>query len=175
MLLMIWGIIVIVVGILGGLWLLLGNLWPGYNQGFNLVGLGPVGLALCNGLPPLVAGATLRLLTDVEQQSRAAIASADQSRKASEAAVKNSEMLIKSTETMMRNTEVAVKNTENTLKTAATAALAAPAAAVTGVVDAAQTGAASAADAAQAAANTVADAAADTASRIGSALPKLGS
>lgn len=170
LLLMIWGIIVIVLGLVGGLVMLFGNFWPGYNQGINMVGLGPVGLALCNGLPPLVLGAVLRLLTDVDYNSRLAVQSADQSRKAAEAAVKNGELLVKNSETIVRNTELAVKNTETAVKS--TAALAAPAvsAAVSDVSNAAQSAvnaaAATASDAAAAAADSVTTAASDVGNAI---------
>lgn len=176
LLLMIWGIIVIVLGLVGGLVMLFGNFWPGYNQGINMVGLGPVGLALCNGLPPLVLGAVLRLLTDVDYNSRLAVQSADQSRKAAEAAVKNGELLVKNSETVVRNTELAVKNTETAVKS--TAALAAPvvstvSSAASDVSSAAEaavnTAAATASEVVTDAANTVTDAA-NTAAGVGTVI-----
>ncbi|GIV83854.1 MAG: hypothetical protein KatS3mg052_0861 [Candidatus Roseilinea sp.] len=110
------GIVVLVFGLIGGLVLLTGNFWPGYNQGFNMIGWGPVLLGLVNGIPLIAFGALLRLLTDVEYNSRAALQVAEQSRKSAEAAVKNSETLMKNTETLMRNTEAAVRNMETALK-----------------------------------------------------------
>lgn len=130
------GIVVLVLGLISGLILLTGNFWPGYNQGFNMVGWGPVLLGLANGIPLLAFGAVLRLLTDVEYNSRAAMQVAEQSRKSAEAAVKNSEMLMKNTETLMRNTEVAVRNTETALKSVGSA-LAPAAAAVSGAIESA--------------------------------------
>lgn len=115
------GIIVVMLGLIGGLVLLTGNFWPGYNQGFNMVGWGPLLLGLANGIPLLVLGSLLRLLTDVEYSARAALQVAEQSRRSAEAAVKNSELLMKNTETVMRNTELAVRNTETALKSAAAA------------------------------------------------------
>ncbi len=145
------GIIVLVLGLISGLILLTGNFWPGYNQGFNMVGFGPVLIGLANGIPLLAFGAVLRLLTDVEYTSRAAMQVAEQSRKSAEAAVKNSETLVKNTETLMRNTEVAVRNTETALK-AVGSALAPAAATVSGAIDAAKTATESAVAAAGAAA-----------------------
>lgn len=132
------GIVVLVLGLIGGLVLLTGNFWPGYNQGFNMVGWGPVLLGLANGIPLIAFGALLRLLTDVEYSSRVVMQVAEQSRKSAEAAVKNSEMLMKNTETLMRNTEAAVRNTETALKSiGSTPALAA--ATVSGATDAPKT------------------------------------
>ncbi|MCS7055820.1 MAG: hypothetical protein NZM18_06555 [Thermoflexales bacterium] len=118
---MVAGIVVLVLGLIIGLILLTGNFWPGYNQGFNMVGWVPVLLGLANGIPLIAFGAVLRLLTDVEYSSRAAMQVAEQSRKSAEAAVKNSEMLMKNTETLMRNTEIAVRNTETALKSVGSA------------------------------------------------------
>jgi len=134
------GIIVLAIGLISGLVLLTGNFWPGYNQGFNMIGWGPVLLGLANGIPLLAFGAVLRLLTDVEHNSRAAMQVAEQSRKSAEAAVKNSETLMKNTETLMRNTELAVRNTETALKSAG-ASPAPAAAAVSGATEAAKAGA----------------------------------
>ncbi len=173
--LIIWGIINIVIGVIAGIALLTGNFYPGYSEGLNNVGWLPVLIGLGNGVPAVVLGSVLRLLTDVEYNTRAAIASVDATRKASEAAVKNSDMLLKNTETVMRNTEVAVKNTESALK-------AAPAAMLSGAVSTAQqaanTAVSAANDATQAVANAaddVADAARGTVSGVTQALPKLGS
>lgn len=118
--------------------LLTGNFWPGYNQGFNMVGLGPVLLGLANGIPLIAFGALLRLLTDIEYSSRVAMQVAEQSRRSAEAAVKNSEMLMKNTETLMRNTEAAVRNTETALKSIGSA-LTPAAATVSGATDAPKT------------------------------------
>lgn len=130
------GTVVLVIGLISGLVLLTGNFWPGYNQGFNAVGWGPVLIGLANGIPLIAFGAVLRLLTDVEYNSRAAMQVAEQSRKSAEAAVKNSEMLMKNTETLMRNTEIAVRNTEAALKSVGSA-LAPAAAAVSGATESA--------------------------------------
>lgn len=114
--LMVAGVVVLVLGLVSGLVLLTGNFWPGYNQGFNLIGFGPIVAGVANGIPLIAFGAVLRLLTDVEHNSRTAVQIAEQSRKSAEAAVKNSEMLMKTTEALMRNTELAVRNTETALK-----------------------------------------------------------
>jgi len=103
--LMVVGAIILAIGLIVGLVLLTGNFWPGYNQGFNLVGWGPVLIGLANGLPLLVFGVLLRLLTEVEYNSRAAVQMAELSRKSAEVAMKNSEALMKSTETLLRSAE----------------------------------------------------------------------
>ncbi len=116
--LIVWGIINIAAGVIIGLVLLTGNFYEGYNQGVNLVGIVPIFAGLVNGIPPLVFGKIVHLLTEVEQSARAAAEAAERSRAAAEATVKNSEWLMKSTETVMRNTELAVKNTETALRAA---------------------------------------------------------
>jgi hypothetical protein len=103
--LMVVGAIILAIGLIIGLVLLTGNFWPGYNQGFNLVGWGPVLIGLANGLPLLVFGVLLRLLTEVEYNSRAAVQMAELSRKSAEVAMKNSEALMKSTEALLRSAE----------------------------------------------------------------------
>lgn len=107
MVLMIVGAVILAVGLIIGLVLLTGNFWPGYNQGFNLIGWGPVLIGLANGVPLLAIGALLRLLTEVEHNSRAAVQMAELSRKSAEIAMKNSEALMKSTEALLRSTEAA--------------------------------------------------------------------
>jgi hypothetical protein len=174
-LLIIWGVINILIGVVAGIILLTGNFYPGYSEGLNNVGWLPVVIGLGNGIPAVVLGSVLRLLTDVEYNTRAAIASVDSARKASEAAVKNSDMLLKNTETVMRNTEVAVKNTESALKAAPTTLLGG---AVSTAQQAANTAVSAANEATQAAANVVddaADAARNAVSGATQVLPKLGS
>jgi hypothetical protein len=105
MVLMIVGAVILAVGLIIGLVLLTGNFWPGYNQGFNLIGWGPVLIGLANGVPLLAIGALLRLLTEVEHNSRAAVQMAELSRKSAEIAMKNSEALMKSTEALLRTAE----------------------------------------------------------------------
>jgi hypothetical protein len=105
MVLMIVGAVILAVGLIIGLVLLTGNFWPGYNQGFNLIGWGPVLIGLANGVPLLAIGALLRLLTEVEHSSRAAVQMAELSRKSAEVAMKNSEALMKSTEALLRTAE----------------------------------------------------------------------
>jgi hypothetical protein len=105
MVLMIVGAVILAVGLIIGLVLLTGNFWPGYNQGFNLIGWGPVLIGLANGVPLLAIGALLRLLTEVEHNSRAAVQMAELSRKSAEIAMKNSEALMKSTEALLRSAE----------------------------------------------------------------------
>ncbi len=105
MVLMIVGAVILAVGLIIGLVLLTGNFWPGYNQGFNLIGWGPVLIGLANGVPLLAIGALLRLLTEVEHNSRAAVQVAELSRKSAEIAMKNSEALMKSTEALLRSAE----------------------------------------------------------------------
>jgi hypothetical protein len=105
MVLMIVGAVILAVGLIIGLVLLTGNFWPGYNQGFNLIGWGPVLIGLANGVPLLAIGALLRLLTEVEHNSRAAVQMAELSRKSAEVAMKNSEALMKSTEALLRTAE----------------------------------------------------------------------
>jgi hypothetical protein len=105
MVLMIVGAVILAVGLIIGLVLFTGNFWPGYNQGFNLIGWGPVLIGLANGVPLLAIGALLRLLTEVEHNSRAAVQMAELSRKSAEVAMKNSEALMKSTEALLRTAE----------------------------------------------------------------------
>ncbi|MFN3705895.1 MAG: hypothetical protein ACK4WM_07870 [Thermoflexales bacterium] len=106
-----WGIVNVAAGVIIGLFLLTGNFYEGYNRGVNLVGFVPIFLGLINGIPPLVFGKIVHLLTEVEQNTRAAA-------EAAQAMIKHSEWLVKSTETVMRNTELAVKNTEVALRSA---------------------------------------------------------
>ena len=105
--LMIVGVVILAVGLIIGLVLLTGNFWPGYNQGFNLIGWGPVLIGLANGIPLLAFGALLRLLTEVEHNARAAVQMAELSRKSAEVAMKNSEALMKNTEALLRSAEAA--------------------------------------------------------------------
>jgi hypothetical protein len=107
MVLMVVGAVILAVGLIIGLVLLTGNFWPGYNQGFNLIGWGPVLIGLANGVPLLAIGALLRLLTEVEHNSRVAVQMAELSRKSAEVAMKNSEALMKSTEALLRSAEAA--------------------------------------------------------------------